>query len=276
MEQEGYKIFVKEGAILNNSLEEMYKDLGVVPPVEKSDDEEDEDSEEGEEAPKSKRGGKQGKQGRGKGGGRGKGKDAPKAKSAEEERAMKAMCERYFDVRTFGAVMSTGEAKAGQVRGPVQFTFARSLDPIFPLESSITRMAVTTQKESDKQNGKNQTMGRKHTVPYGLYLGYGFISAAFAQKTEFSEDDLSLVWEALENMFEHDRSAARGLMAVRRLFIFKHESALGNTRAQSLFNKIKIARRDVSKPVRAFSDYEVSVERESIPSGVELIERVLD
>ena len=136
------------------------------------------------------------------------------------------MCRTYFDVRTFGAVMSTGK-NAGQVRGPVQLTFSRSIEPIVPLEHSITRMAVATEAEAEKQQGDNRTMGRKFTVPYALYRCHGFISAPLAEQTGFSEEDLKLFWEALLNMFEHDRSAARGQMATRRLIVFKHDSKMG-------------------------------------------------
>ena len=140
------------------------------------------------------------------------------------EAARRFMCKNYFDIRTFGAVMSTGK-NAGQVRGPIQFTFARSVDPIVATEHSITRMAVATEKEAEKQGGDNRTMGRKATVPYGLYLCHGFISANLAQQTGFSEDDLNLFWEALKNMFDIDRSAARGLMSAQKLIVFKHASA---------------------------------------------------
>jgi CRISPR-associated protein Csd2 len=176
------------------------------------------------------------------------------------------MCEKFFDVRTFGAVMSTGE-NAGQVRGPVQFTFGRSVDPIVALEHSITRMAVATEAEAQKQKGDNRTMGRKYTVPYGLYRAHGFISANLAKDTKFSEDDLTLFWESLQNMFDHDHSAARGLMAVRKIIIFKHDSALGNAPAHKLFELIpNPILKDASKPPREFSDYQDIV----IPSDDQL------
>jgi len=181
------------------------------------------------------------------------------------------MCSRFYDVRTFGAVMSTGE-NAGQVRGPVQFTFGRSIDPIVTLEHSITRMAVATEAEAEKQQGDNRTMGRKFTVPYGLYCAHGFISAHLAEQTGFSDDDLALFWEALQNMFEHDRSAARGLMAVRKVFIFKHNSALGNAPAHKLFELVSIEKNCGDAPVRAFTDYTVTIDKGSIPAGVELLE----
>jgi len=176
------------------------------------------------------------------------------------------MCEKFFDVRTFGAVMSTGE-NAGQVRGPIQFTFGRSVDPIVTLEHSITRMAVATEAEAESQGGDNRTMGRKYTVPYGLYRAHGFISANLANDTKFSNEDLVLFWEALENMFDHDHSAARGLMAMRKLVIFKHGSALGNAPAHKLFEMVPNPKlKDESKPPREFSDYE----KIDIPSDSQL------
>jgi len=168
--------------------------------------------------------------------------------------------------------MSTG-ANAGQVRGPVQMTFGRSVDPIVTLEHSITRMAVATEAEAEKQGGDNRTMGRKNTVPYGIYVAHGFISAHLAAQTGFSEEDLTLFWRALTDMFEHDRSAARGLMATRKLIVFKHKDALGNAHAHKLFDLVKITRsNDSVKPARAFSDYEVKIDRGSVPTGVEVIE----
>lgn len=166
------------------------------------------------------------------------------------------MCEKFYDVRTFGAVMSTGE-NAGQVRGPVQLTFARSVDPIVALEHSITRMAVATEAEAESQSGDNRTMGRKYTVPYGLYRTHGFISANLAGDTKFSEEDLSLFWESLENMFDHDHSAARGLMAVRKIIIFKHDSTLGNSPGHKLFEMVPNPElKNSEMPPRAFSDYQ--------------------
>ena len=167
------------------------------------------------------------------------------------------MCANFFDVRTFGAVMSTG-INCGQVRGPVQLTFARSVDPIMSSEHSITRMAVATEAEAKKQQGDNRTMGRKFTVPYGLYMAHGFVSSFLAKQTGFSNDDLSLLWEALRNMFEHDRSAARGEMTTRGLYVFKHDSELGNAHAYQLFDLIKITRATESIiPPRSFGDYRV-------------------
>lgn len=189
------------------------------------------------------------------------------------EAARRWMCSNYYDIRTFGAVMSTGK-NAGQVRGPVQFTFGRSVDPIIALEHSITRMAVATEAEAEKQGGDNRTMGRKFTVPYGLYFSKGFISAHLAAQTGFNEDDLNLFWAALKNMFDHDHSAARGMMSTCKLIVFKHSTALGNAPAHLLFDSIKIEKKDISKPARSFNDYSVSIDRASIPQGVEVIEMV--
>ncbi len=167
------------------------------------------------------------------------------------------MCQNFYDVRTFGAVMSTG-INCGQVRGPVQLTFSRSIDPIISQEHSITRMAVATEAEALKQDGDNRTMGRKHTVPYGLYVAHGFISSFLAKQTGFNEDDLGLLWQALGQMFEHDRSAARGEMATRGLYVFKHDSELGNAPAHKLFELIQVARKDTSAPARGIDDYRIT------------------
>lgn len=180
------------------------------------------------------------------------------------------MCKNFFDVRTFGAVMSTKENNCGQVRGPVQFAFAQSIDPVVPLEASITRMAVETRKEADAQSGDNRTMGRKTYIPYGLYRVHGFISAPLAKQTGFSEDDLKLFWKALQNMFDHDRSAARGEMAARKLIVFKHESEFGNAQASRLFDLVKVEKNYGGVPARSFTDYQVAVG--FAPDGVELIE----
>lgn len=199
-----------------------------------------------------------------------------KDKGEKTEAARKYMCDRFFDVRAFGAVMSTGK-NAGQVRGPVQLTFSRSVDPIVPSEHSITRMAVATPAEALKQEGDNRTMGRKSTVPYGLYVCHGFISPSLANGnngTGMSEEDLDLIWEGLQQMFEHDRSAARGLMAARKLYVFKHDSQLGNAPAHSLFDRIHVKKRDESRPARDFGDYEVTVDEEGMPESVELIEKI--
>jgi len=196
-------------------------------------------------------------------------------KSDKISKARVWMCKNFFDVRTFGAVMSVKENNCGQVRGPVQFAFAQSVDPVVPLEATITRMAVETRKEADSQDGDNRTMGRKTYVPYGLYEAHGFISASLAKQTGFSEDDLKLFWDALLNMFDHDRSAARGEMTSRKLIIFKHESKLGNAPAQRLFELVEIKRfSDKANPPRKFSDYEVTVKKEDCPQGVEIIEKL--
>lgn len=182
------------------------------------------------------------------------------------------MCKNYYDIRTFGAVMSMGK-NAGQVRGPIQFTFARSIDPIATAEHSITRMAVATEKEAEKQNGDNRTMGRKATVPYGLYVCHGFISASLAKQTGFSEEDLELFFEALKNMFDVDRSAARGLMSAQKLIVFRHDSVLGNAPANKLFDLVKIKKNTEAAP-RSFSDYVVSIDKDSVPNGVTVEELI--
>lgn len=187
------------------------------------------------------------------------------------EAARRFMCRNYYDIRTFGAVMSTGK-NAGQVRGPIQLTFARSVEPITSLEHSITRMAVATEKEAEKQKGDNRTMGRKSTIPYGLYVCHGFVSANLAKQTGFSEEDLELFWKALINMFDIDRSAARGLMSARKLIVFKHQSELGNAPANRLFDLVSIRKNDEGKVARSFSDYTVTVDAGKCPENVEIIE----
>ena len=182
------------------------------------------------------------------------------------------MCKNYYDIRTFGAVMSTGK-NAGQVRGPIQFTFARSVDPIATAEHSITRMAVATENEAEKQNGDNRTMGRKATVPYGLYVCHGFISDSLAKQTGFSEEDLQLFFEALKNMFDVDRSAARGLMSAQKLIVFRHDSILGNAPANKLFDLVKIEK-NTDNPPRAFGDYTVTIDKNAIPTGVTVEELI--
>ena len=204
--------------------------------------------------------------------------EAVKSKSAGDATAAARdwMCAKYFDIRCFGAVMSTGgkEKNAGQVRGPIQLTFSRSLDPIFAQDHSITRMAVATEKEAQKQSGDNRTMGRKATVPYGLYRCHGFVSAHLAGQTGFSEDDLELFWQALEHMFDHDRSAARGEMTARGLYIFQHSSQLGNAPAHSLFERISAKLQDPSKPPRNFSDYQLNINQDNLPAEINLIRRL--
>lgn len=243
-EQTPYRIFIKEKSILNATIGQAYTELGI-------------DLKESPTNPKD--GEKRIKTDQGQGG--------------EVDRARQFLCQNYFDIRTFGAVLSTGP-NAGQVRGPVQLTFARSIDPIVSLEHSITRMAVTTDAESLKQGGDNRTMGRKFTVPYGLYRAYGFISAPLATITGFSHDDLNLFWEALVNMFEHDRSAARGLMGTRKLIIFEHDSRMGDAPVQHLFDAVNVQRKDKNTPPRDFSDYVVTIDRDKIPAGVKVVEKL--
>ena len=184
--------------------------------------------------------------------------------------ARDVMCSKYYDIRTFGAVMSTGK-NAGQVRGPIQFTFARSVDPIVPAEHSITRMAVATEKEAEKQNGDNRTMGRKATIPYGLYVCHGFVSASLAKQTGFSEEDFTLFIDALKEMFDCDRSAARGLMSAQKLILFRHDSVLGNAPANKLFDLVKVERTTDNVP-RSFSDYQVTIDKTQLPAGVSVKE----
>jgi CRISPR-associated protein Csd2 len=195
-----------------------------------------------------------------------KGVKARKPKAAEVQQGREWMCKRFFDIRTFGAVMSLKSApNCGQVRGPVQLTFARSVEPIVALEHSITRMAVATEAEAEKQQGDNRTMGRKHTVPYGLYVAHGFVSSFLAKQTGFGEDDLSLLWQALGQMFEHDRSAARGEMSTRGLYIFKHDSELGNAPAHALFDRLQVKPVNPGVAARSFVDYAVTFDGQSIP-----------
>ena len=196
-----------------------------------------------------------------------KGKDT---KSMDIEKARRWMCEHFFDVRTFGAVMSTTEFNCGQVRGPLQLTFARSVDRILPTEHTISRQAFTGEKDVKSGTG---TLGRKHTIPYGLYLAHGYVNPFFADKTGFDMADLELVRKALANLFDLDRSAARGNMAVRGLYIFKHESKLGNASAQGLFDRVVIKKIDGVESPRSFGDYAVTVsDPASLPSGVTLID----
>jgi CRISPR-associated protein Csd2 len=245
-QSEGFDIFIKEKAILNDLIEEAYRDLAINL----------------EDKPKDEKDGKSRK-------------DKGKGQGTEVASVRNKMCKKYYDIRSFGAVMSTG-ANAGQVRGPVQMTFGRSVDPVVILEHSITRMAVATQAEAEKQSGDNRTMGRKNTIPYGVYVSHGFISANLANQTGFSEGDLNLLWDALKNMFEHDRSAARGLMSTRKLIVFKHDSALGSAPAHMLFDLVKIERKHESQgPARSFADYNVTRLEEikqGCPQGVEVIE----
>lgn len=233
-EQPPYEIYVKEKAILNKTHERAYEGIGKADLL-KGDD-------------KKRKGG-----------------------DAVGE-ARDWMCKNFFDVRTFGAVMSTG-VNCGQVRGPVQLTFARSVDPIIAQEHSITRMAVATEAEAEKQDGDNRTMGRKYTVPYGLYAAHGFVSSFLAKQTGFSDEDLELLWQSLAQMFEHDRSAARGEMATRGLYVFKHDSELGNAPAHALFERIQPRMKDGVTVPRSFTDYEVTVNETTMPSGVTLMHK---
>lgn len=224
---QGFDIFIKEKAVLNNSIDKSYDVESV--------------------------------------------KNA-KSDSDKKNAARDVMCNLYYDVRTFGAVMTTGK-NAGQVRGPIQLTFARSVEPIMSSEHSITRVAVTTERESKNQSGDNHTMGRKSTVPYGLYLCHGFISANLAKQTGFSEEDLNLFWDALKNMFDVDRSASRGLMSARKLIVFKHASELGNAPANQLFDLVKVEKNG-DTVARSFADYKVTVDKDSLPENV-IIEELL-
>lgn len=232
--QPPYKIYVKEKAILNKTHERAYEGIGKADLL-KGDD-------------KKRKGG-----------------------DAVGE-ARDWMCKNFFDVRTFGAVMSTG-VNCGQVRGPVQLTFARSVDPVIAQEHSITRMAVATEAEAEKQDGDNRTMGRKHTVPYGLYAAHGFVSSFLAKQTGFSDEDLELLWQSLAQMFEHDRSAARGEMATRGLYVFRHDSELGNAPAHALFERIQPRMKDGVTVPRNFTDYEVTVNETAMPPGVTLMRK---
>lgn len=233
-EQPPYEIYVKEKAVLNKTHERAYVAIGAEDLL--------------------------------------KGEDKKRKGGDKVDEARQWMCSNFFDVRTFGAVMSTG-VNCGQVRGPVQLTFARSIDPIVSSEHSITRMAVTTEKEAENQSGDNRTMGRKFTVPYGLYMAHGFVSANLADQTGFNEDDLSLLWQALSSVFEHDRSAARGLMATRGLYVFKHDSKLGNASAHDLFDRVDV-KKIAQGPARQYSDYQVQINEQNMPDGVKL-QRVL-
>lgn len=182
------------------------------------------------------------------------------------------MCQNFFDIRAFGAVMST-DVNCGQVRGPIQMALATSVDPIISQEHAVTRCAVTTEQEAKDQSGDNRTMGRKFTVPYGLYRLHGFINPHLADKTGFGEDDLALFWKALEQMFETDRSAARGEMAPQALFCFEHADALGNAPASKLFSRVKVERKNPNEPARSFEDYSVTIDESNLPEGVTINRR---
>ena len=242
-EQPPYDIYIKEKAVLNQTHEKAYKAIEEKKDSISSSDE--------------------------------KSKISKKSKNIVEsvKKARDWMCKNFYDVRTFGAVMSTG-VNCGQVRGPVQLTFGRSIDRIVPQEHSITRMAVTTDKEAERQQGGNRTMGRKFTIPYGLYCSYGFVSAHLAEQTGFDEEDLNLFWKALTQMFEHDRSASRGAMATRGLYIFKHENKLGNVLAHDLFDLIKPKLKENNRSPRSFGDYIVEIEASKLPKEIELIRKI--
>ena len=225
----GYEIYVKEKSVLNLQNKRAYEAIGIEPNT----------------------------------------KDKKLPKDEAKAREITAwMCNNFFDIRSFGAVMTT-EVNSGQVRGPVQLAFAQSLDPIVPLEISITRMAVTNEKDLEKE----RTMGRKHIVPYALYRVHGFISANLAAKTGFSDEDLQKLWQALQMMFEYDRSAARGEMTARKLIVFKHDSVLGNQPAHKLFERVTVDRvqGESGSPAAAFSDYRINVNREAL-QGVSIEE----
>lgn len=229
-EEQGYDIYVREGGVLNTQHKKAYDATGIVPNT----------------------------------------KEKKLPKDVTQAQALTSfMCQNFFDIRAFGAVMTT-EVNCGQVRGPVQLNFARSIDPIVQQEVTITRMAVTTEKDAEK---KDREMGRKHIVPYGLYRVEGFISSFLAKKTGFHDEDLDLLWESLINMFDHDRSAARGKMSARKLIIFEHESALGNAPAYKLFDLVNVERKDDSRPARSFADYAVKVNSANLPEGVRLTEK---
>jgi len=231
-DNQGYAIYMQKKAVLNNQHKLAYDAQGLKP--------------ESKQLPKHK----------------------DKATALAQAKALtQFMCDHFFDVRTFGAVMST-EVNTGTVRGPVQIAFARSIDPVFPQEISITRMAVTNEKDAEKE----RTMGRKHIIPYGLYRVHGFISAALAEKTGFSEEDLELLWKSLAEMFEHDRSAARGEMASQKLIVFKHADKLGSAPAYKLFDLIKVTAKNPDVPARHFSDYNVEINPDNISiNGVEIL-----
>ncbi|MDP2771768.1 MAG: type I-C CRISPR-associated protein Cas7/Csd2 [Giesbergeria sp.] len=242
-----FEIYVREKAILNHQNQRAYSALNLaVAPEEQAE----EATETVANDAKKKR----------------PAKDKRKGSADEVGQARKWMCQNFFDVRTFGAVMSTG-VNCGQVRGPVQLTFARSVEPIVALEHSITRMAVATEAEAEKQQGDNRTMGRKHTVPYGVYVAHGFVSSFLAKQTGFGEDDLELVFQALAQMFEHDRSAARGEMSTRGLYVFKHDSELGNAPAHALFDRLQVKPKEEGAVARSFDAYSVAFDGQSLAVG---------
>jgi len=242
-----FEIYVREKAILNLEHQRAYSALKLDVSVEEQGDGAVEIAEvdaKKKKAPKEKR----------------------KGSADDVGKARQWMCQNFFDVRTFGAVMSLG-INCGQVRGPVQLTFARSVEPVIALEHSITRMAVATEAEAEKQQGDNRTMGRKHTVPYGVYVAHGFVSSFLAKQTGFGDDDLELLFKALEQMFEHDRSAARGEMATRGLYVFKHDSELGNAPAHALFDRLKVKPLVEGAVTRSFDGYQVTFDGQAVTPG---------
>ena len=245
-----FEIYVREKAILNHQHQRAYSALNLDAAPEEQAQEATENI--ATDAKKKK-----------------PGKDKRKGSADDVSQARQWMCQNFFDVRTFGAVMSTG-VNCGQVRGPVQLTFARSVEPIVALEHSITRMAVATEGEAEKQQGDNRTMGRKHTVPYGVYVAHGFVSSFLAKQTGFGEDDLELVFQALSQMFEHDRSAARGEMSTRGLYVFKHDSELGNAPAHALFDRLQVTPKEPGAVARSFDAYSVAFDGQSLAVGQSL------
>ena len=234
-EKNGYDIYVKEKAVLNKYHEDAYNKLGISLDKDK--------------------------------------KEKKEKKDKDVEVAKEWMCKTFFDIRTFGAVMSLKEANCGQVRGPVQLSFSRSIDPINPKEFTVTRCAVATEKESEKQEGGNRTMGRKFTVPYALYMTKGTINPCLAKQTGFNEQDLDVFVEALKNMFEFDASAARpaGSMVMREIILFKHNSELGSAPAHCLFESIKVEKKEGIEFPRSYSDYNVTIDQEAFSGkGVEM------
>ena len=234
-DEDGYRIYIKDGVPLNRSDKAAITALGISEDL----------------------------------------KAAKKDDKEIDRKLRDYMCANYYDIRTFGAVMTTfvkGALSCGQVRGPVQIGFARSIDPIVPQEVTITRVAITTEADAEK---KGTEMGRKHIVPYALYRAEGFVSANLARKTTgFSEDDLALLWQAILNMFENDHSAARGKMAVRELIVFKHESELGNAPAHKLFERVTAARKADCAVARCYDDYDIVVDTDNLPEGVSCIRMV--
>jgi len=245
-----YEIYVREKAVLNLENQRAYSalNLDVIESDQLHDPTENAENDTNKKNPAKKK---------------------RKGSADEVSQARQWMCQNFFDVRTFGAVMSTG-VNCGQVRGPVQLTFARSVEPIIALEHSITRMAVSKVEDAEKQQGDNRTMGRKHTIPYAVYVAHGFVSSFLAKQTGFGDDDLELVFKALEQMFEHDRSAARGEMSTRGLYVFKHDSELGNASAHALFDRLKVLPNDAAAVVRNFDGYSVLFDGQNLSVGQSL------